>query len=72
MKLLYTLLFVVLFVSCGAFCIWGAASDNDFFMNSRKARRWVAIVGRNGARIFYIILGVFIIVLGLAVGIKGF
>ncbi len=68
MKLLYTLLFV----ACGAFCIWGAASDNDFFMNSRKARFWVAIAGRNGARIFYIILGVVIIVLGLAVGIKGF
>lgn len=34
-----------------------AAADVPWFMNHYKARPIIAIVGRTGARIFYIVLG---------------
>lgn len=34
-------------------------------MENRKARPIVAIFGRDGAKIFYIILGAFIILMGI-------
>ena len=48
-------LFVVL---AGLFTIVCAAGDYDWFMNHRKARLFVGIFGRNGARAFYVVLGV--------------
>jgi len=49
----------------GIFALFCAATDQDWFMRSRKAQFFVNIFGRNGARVFYGILGVFFIVLGL-------
>lgn len=54
----------LLIIVAGGFSIWGAATDQDFFMNSRKARLWVRLMGRNGARVLYILLGVLIIIMG--------
>lgn len=54
------LTFLLLF-GAGAFTIVGAVMDWNWFMNSRRARFFVAIFGRMGARIFYILLGLFII-----------
>lgn len=54
------LTFLLLF-GAGAFTIVGAVMDWNWFMNSRRARFFVAIFGRLGARIFYILLGLFII-----------
>lgn len=54
------LTFLLLF-GAGAFTIVGAVMDWNWFMNSRRARFFVAIFGRTGARIFYILLGLFII-----------
>ena len=54
----------LLIVAGGLFSICGAAFDWDFFINSRKARLFVAMFGRNGARIFYVCLGLFLVVLG--------
>lgn len=58
---------------CGLFSVCGAAFDWEFFMNHRKARRLVRLVGRTGARIFYGILGGSLAVAGLlmAAGIIG-
>ena len=51
-------------VAAGLFSICGAVFDWDWFINSYKARLFVALLGRNGARIFYGILGLIIVVLG--------
>ncbi len=54
----------LILVAAGLFSICGAAFDWDFFINSRKARLFVSILGRTGARVFYAILGLVIAVLG--------
>lgn len=54
-------------VAAGIFSIAGAALDWDWFINSRKARLLVSLFGRNGARIFYGLLGAVITVLGLLI-----
>ena len=59
------------FVAAGIFAIAGAVCDWDWFMNARKARFVVALLTRNGARIFYGLLGAGLAVLGvmLALGL---
>lgn len=57
----------LLLIVAGIFSICGAAFDWDFFINSRKARFFVAILGRNGTRIFYALLGGLITILGLLI-----
>ncbi|MBM4004241.1 MAG: hypothetical protein FJ295_13295 [Planctomycetes bacterium] len=54
----------LILVAAGLFSISGAVFDWDFFINSRKARFFVSILGRTGARIFYGILGLIIVVIG--------
>jgi hypothetical protein len=60
-------LFGLVFVAAGAFSLLGGVCDWEWFMNSRKARFMVTILSRNGARIFYSILGLLIIVFGIVV-----
>ncbi len=55
----------------GIFAFFCAYKDYDWFMNSSKASWIVKLFGRNGARIFYMGLGVFIIVIGLLLAIFG-
>lgn len=62
--------FGLIFVAFGAYAVAGAAYDWEFFMNSRKSRFMVAVLGRNGARIFYGVLGIALIVLGI-LGVLG-
>ncbi len=52
-------------IGVGIFSICGAVCDWNFFMNNYKAQVFVKLFGRNGARIFYGILGAFIIVCGV-------
>ena len=56
-------LMVLFLLSAGLFAICGSAFDWDFFFNSRKAQFFVSAFGRNGARVFYALLGVAIVVL---------
>lgn len=59
---------IVLFIVClagGLFSIAGAYFNWEFFFSSRKARPFVQLIGRNGARIFYAALGIFIIFCGI-------
>ena len=51
-------------VAAGLFSILGGALDWGFFMNSRKAQGMVCLIGHNGARGFYVVLGLVIAVLG--------
>ena len=58
---------VLLFLVAGLFSIAGAVFNWDWFMNNYRARFFVNIFGRDGARVFYVILGLVIIVLGIVV-----
>jgi hypothetical protein len=55
----------LLFVAIGLFALSGAGFNWDWFMNHRKARLFSSIFGRSGARFFYGLLGVGLIVLGI-------
>lgn len=44
----------------GAFPVVASWRNWDWFFNHRKARLFVAMFGRNGARVFYTILGLLI------------
>ena len=55
----------VIFILIGLFSMICAIGDFDFFMNHRKAKLFVKLLGRKGTRIFYSILGLGFIVLGV-------
>jgi hypothetical protein len=55
----------LLIVACGIFSVCGAVFDWDWFLNSRKAEFFVSMFGRSGARIFYVVLGLFLVIMGL-------
>jgi small neutral amino acid transporter SnatA (MarC family) len=55
-----------LFLAAGGFSIVSAVQDWDWFLQSRKARLFVNLMGRKGARIFYGILGLALVALGAA------
>jgi hypothetical protein len=58
-------LVIILCLVGGASSILAAIMDCDWFMNDRRARPLVSLLRRKGARIFYIGLGVIIILLCL-------
>lgn len=55
----------LIFIAIGIFSICGGFFNWDWFMEARKARFFVSIIGRNGARIFYGLLGIGLVVLGV-------
>ena len=55
----------LLIILAGGFSIFCAYKDYDWYMDSRKARFWVRILGRDGARKFYIGIGVFLVLIGV-------
>lgn len=57
----------LLLVLGGLFAIAGGVFDWEWFMSNRKARAFVTLLGRGGARVFYCILGLAIAVLGLLI-----
>ena len=61
----------LLFVALGVFTALAAALDWEWWMGGRKARFFVVLFGRGGARMFYALLGIGLIVLGalLAAGV---
>lgn len=54
-----------IFFLCGVFSIFCSVKNYDWFLNNRKAYLIVKIAGRNGARIFYSVLGTIICIFGL-------
>ncbi len=56
------------FVAAGVLAMCGAALDWDWFMNARKVRAFVALLGRSGARVFYGLLGATLVTLGALMG----
>ncbi len=63
------MIYGIFFVLVGLFSILGAIKNWNFFMNNRKAYIWVKLFGRNGARIFYGILGFVIAIIGLGISV---
>ncbi|MGN1105294.1 MAG: immunity 17 family protein [Huintestinicola sp.] len=61
------IIYCIILFAGGLFSIAGSFFNWDFFFNSRKARPFVKLIGRTGARIFYAILGAFIIFCGIMV-----
>lgn len=55
----------IFLILAGLFSIAGAVMNWGFFMNSRRARFFVSTFGANGARIFYIGLGIVIILIAV-------
>ena len=55
----------LLLIFVGLFSLAGAFFDWEWFMNNRKARLFVALFGRRGARIFYGLLGLTIVAFGV-------
>ena len=53
----------------GGFSFFCAYKDYDWFMNNSRAALLVMILGRGGARIFYMLLGVVFFGGGLFVGV---
>ena len=52
-------------VLAGVLSIAGGAMDWDWFMNHRKARAICWLCGRGGARIFYVAIGLAMVLLGV-------
>lgn len=59
------IVFALIIIAGGIFSIIGAVRNRDRFMDNYKARRYVRIFGRNGARLSYVIRGVFLIIVGI-------
>ena len=57
----------ILLVVVGLFAIVCACCDFDWFMNNYRARFFVEVLGRRGARVFYVVLGCVFLVIGLVV-----
>ncbi len=53
-----------LIIFLGAFSLFCAVMNFDWFMESRRARIFVGMFGRDGARIFYGLLGLALMGLG--------
>jgi len=58
-------IFGVVFIVIGLFSLIASIKDWNFFFGSLKTRFLISIIGRNGTRIFFGILGSIIIVVGV-------
>ena len=65
------LVLLFLIIACGLFSLVCAVMNWDWFMNDRKARFMIKLIGRTGARIFYGVLGLFICCVGIVLAVKG-
>lgn len=64
------LLVAIFSIAAGTFSIAASVFNWEFFFNSRKATLFMNLFGRNGARIFYTLLGLFLILLALSMFMK--
>jgi hypothetical protein len=52
----------IILVLCGLFMIAGGGFNSDWYMTNRRAQFFVKLLGRTGARVFYVLLGLVLIV----------
>ncbi len=55
---------MIILILAGCFSMAGAGLNWDWFMENRRARFITTLLGHQGARIFYIILGLLLVVFG--------
>lgn len=60
-----TVLIIIFGILIGGFSLLGGILNWDWFYKARKSAILVNVIGRTGARIFYSVLGAFIIVCSL-------
>lgn len=60
----------ILFILAGTFSVLASVKNWDWYFNNRKAQPFVRIFGRTGARIFYTLIGVMIMGIGIVCLIK--
>ena len=56
---------LIVVILIGLFCIFCAIMNFSWFIEGRKARIFVKMFGKTGARIFYVVFGIAIIILAL-------
>ena len=61
----------ILLVIAGIFSIIGAVQNWDWFFNSTRARLFVGLFGREGARLAYAIIGALLMVFGGLMAMSG-
>ncbi len=59
-------IFGIIIMVIGIVSTIAAIEDWDWFMDSRKAKGLSNLIGRNGARVFYGIFGVVLLLIGMA------
>lgn len=50
--------------------LWEEYSIGTGFFSSSKGQLWVSILGRNGARVFFMVLGLGLTILGALITLK--
>ncbi len=61
----------ILAILVGAFSLLGGLLGWDLLMNHRQARLLTRLVGRTGARAFYVVVGSIVVILGIVWLING-
>jgi hypothetical protein len=61
------LIYGIVILIAGLFSIVCAAFDFDWFMNNPRASIFVKMFKRNGARVFYIVLGIVLCIMGIVI-----
>ncbi len=61
------ILAAIITASVGVYCISAAWGNWEWFYNNWRARGFVKFLGRTGARIYYAVLGILFLAIGLLV-----
>ena len=64
---MHNTIFCILFILVGLLSVAASYFNWDWYFNNYRARFLVKIIGRRGARIFYTVLGLFLVGLGTAI-----
>lgn len=63
---MYNVIVCILFILVGLLSVAASHFNWDWYFNNYRARFLVKTIGRKGARIFYMVLGLFLVGLGTA------
>lgn len=61
--------FALLGIAFGAFAIAGGLSNWGWWWNNRRARFLSSIISQTGARVFYVAIGVLLLLFGILLGL---